>query len=175
MHGGVRGLSEEERMREAGEEEVEKEERGAPEKSGEEAGERGEESKEEEEVIKPDKPPLPISELVARIVPPASQLRERARRLTEKRIRIRYDPSLKPEEAKIHPDLAKELGIEDKLEIVVAGRHRFAFKAIIDENVENNRVYVNPDLMEEHGVADNSIATVRAYRGHERLGVRLSV
>ncbi len=153
------------------------EEEGKPVKEEERQGQEGVEEKteEREEVIKPDKPQMPISKLIETIVPPASQLRERGRRLSEKRIRLRYDSRLKPEEARIHPDLAKELGIEDKLEIVVAGRHRFVFKAIIDEEAEANRVYVNPDLMEEHGVADNSIATVRAYRGEERLGVRLSV
>ncbi len=133
------------------------------------------EERSEEEIVKPDKPRMPISKLIESIVPPASQLREGGRRLSEKRIRLKYDPSLKPEEAKVHPDLAKELGIEDKLEIVVAGRHRFIFKAIVDEEAEYNRVYVNPDLMEEHGVADNSIATVRSYRGEERMGVRLPV
>ena len=148
---------------------MEKPEGGEAEGSGYEERE-AEESREE---IKPDRPKVPISKLVE-IVPSASALREGARRLAEKRIRVRYDSSLKPEEARIHPDLARELGIDDKLEIVVAGRHRFAFKAIIDDSAEYNRVYVNPDLMEEHGVADNSIATVRAYRGEERLGVRLS-
>lgn len=126
-----------------------------------------------EEEVKPDRPQKSIKELV-NLVPSPSEMRGE-KRLREKRIRLKYDASLEPEQAKIHPELAKELGIDDKLEIVVAGRHRFAFKAIIDENAEPNRVHVNPDLMEEHGIADNSIATVRAYRGSEQLGVRLSV
>ncbi|WP_460124889.1 hypothetical protein [Stetteria hydrogenophila] len=109
------------------------------------------------------------------LIPSASALKVRERRVTEKRIRLRYDYSLKPEEAKIHPSLAKELGIEDKLEIVVAERHRFVFRAVVDEEAEPNRVHVNPDLMKEHGVADNTIATVRPYKGTERMGVRLSV
>lgn len=109
------------------------------------------------------------------LIPPASALKAEEKRLSEKRIRLRYDPTLKPEEAKINTRLARELGITDKLEIVVAGRHRFAFRAIIDDDVEYNRVHVNPDLMEEHGIADNSIATVRSYRGTEQLGVRLEV
>jgi hypothetical protein len=36
-------------------------------------------------------------------------------------------------------------------------------------------VYVNGDLIEEHGIADNSIATVRAHKGGEKLGVRLDI
>ncbi len=125
-----------------------------------------------EEEVKPDRPSKSIKDLV-KLIPSPSEMRGQ-KRLSEKRIRIKYDASLEPEQAKIHPSLAKELGIDDKLEIVVAGRHRFAFKAIIDEDAEPNRVHVNPDLMEEHGIADNSIATVRAYKGSEQLGVRLS-
>jgi len=129
---------------------------------------------EAQEEVKPDKPKGPISKILE-VIPPASALKAREKRLREKRIRIKYDPSLDREQARIHPSLAKELGITDLLEIVVAGRHRFVFKAIIDESAEENRVHVNPELMEENGVADGSIATVRAYRGTEKLGVRLSV
>ena len=126
--------------------------------------------REEKEEIKIEKPD--VSRLLAAI-PPASALKARQKKVTEKRIRLRYDGTLEPEEAKIHPNLARELNIGDLLEITVAGRHRFVFKAIKDEEVEENVVHVNPDLMEEHGIADNSIATVRAYRGSEKLGVNL--
>ncbi|MCE4603493.1 MAG: hypothetical protein F7B20_00815 [Aeropyrum sp.] len=137
-------------------------------------GHRVQEEASHHEEVKPDKPKTPISKLVD-IVPSASALRQREKRLTEKRIRLRYDLRLKREEARISPTLARELGITDLLEITVAGRHRFAFKAIVDEEAQPNVVYVNPELMEEHGVADNSIATVRPYRGKEKLGVRLEV
>ncbi len=123
----------------------------------------------EPEIEKPD-----VSKLLAAI-PPASALKARTRRITEKRIRIKYDDTIEPEYAMIHPSLAKLLNIQDYLEISVAGRHRFVFRAIIDEGAEQDRVHVNPDLMEEHGIADNSIATVRAHRGGERLGVNLGV
>ena len=118
-------------------------------------------------VEKPD-----VSRLLA-FIPPASVLKQRQKRITEKRIRIKYDDSLEREQAKINPNLAKELGIEDLIELSVAGRHRFVLKVIIDDEVEENRVHVNPDLMQENGVADNSIATVRPYKGSERLGVNL--
>ena len=126
-----------------------------------------------EEELKPDKPRVPISKLVE-LVPSPSALKGEKRARSEARIRIRYDPTLEPEQARISERLARELGITEKLEIVVAGRHRFAFKAIVNEEAEYGRVYVNPDLMEEHGIADNSIATVRSYKGEERLGVRLA-
>ncbi|MEB3844444.1 MAG: hypothetical protein LRS48_02015 [Desulfurococcales archaeon] len=122
--------------------------------------------------IKIEKPPL--GKLLATI-PPASSLKARQKKISEKRIRLKYDYSLEREEAKINPSLARTLGITDLLEITVARRHRFVFKAIVDDSVEEDRVHVNPDLMEEHGIADNSIATVRAYKGSEKLGVRLSV
>jgi hypothetical protein len=131
-----------------------------------------EEEKERSEDLLPDKADIKAA---LSLIPPASALKSRERRLLEKRIRLKYDPSLEREEAKVSPQLARELDIKDKLEIVVAGRHRFVFRAIIDDEVEYNRVHVNPELMEENGVADNSIATVRSYRGTERLGVRLEV
>ncbi|MEB3758667.1 MAG: hypothetical protein GSR82_03635 [Desulfurococcales archaeon] len=108
-------------------------------------------------------------------IPSASQLKETRKVLREKRVRIRYDDELDEEEARISSRLARELGIKDYLEIVVAGKKRFAFKAIIEDDVEENIVYVNGDLMEEHGIADNSIATVRAHKGGEKLGVRLDI
>jgi len=109
------------------------------------------------------------------LIPSASQLKETKKVLREKRIRIRYDDELDEDEARISLKLARELNIKDHLEIVVAGKKRFAFKAIIDEDTEENVVFVNGDLMEEHGIADNSIATVRSHRGDEKLGVRLDI
>ena len=108
-------------------------------------------------------------------IPSASQLKETRKVLKEKRIRIRYDDELDEEEARISARLAKQLGIKDYLEIVVAGKKRFAFRAIIEDGVDENIVYVNGDLMEEHGIADNSIATVRSHKGGEKLGVRLDI
>ena len=116
-----------------------------------------------DELLMPDRPKSSIKEILS-LIPPASALKQKQRRLTEKRIRIFYDSSLKEDQAKLNPRLAESLGITDKVEVVVAGRHRFVFNAIIDDSVDENKVLVNPDVMEEHGVADGSIATVRAYR-----------
>ncbi len=137
--------------------------------------EEGKEVKgQEEQLPQPERPKGSITKILE-VIPPASALKAREKKIREKRIRLKYDDRLEREQALIHPSLAKELGITDLLEIVVAGRHRFAFRAIIDESAEENRVHVNPELMEEHGIADGSIATVRAYRGSEKLGVRLQV
>jgi len=105
------------------------------------------------------------------LIPPASALKEEARKtLREKRVRIKYDPSVRPEAAKLNSELAKMLNISDKLELVVAGRAKFILNAIIDDSVEPDRVHVNPNVMSEKGVADNSIATVRAYGGTAKPG-----
>ena len=133
-----------------------------------------EEREEAQEELMPERPRGSISKLLEAI-PPASALKVKERKVREKRIRIRYDASLQPEQARINQQLAKEMGVEGMIEIVVAGRHRFVFHALVDEDVEYNSVHVNPDLMEEHGIADNSIATVRAYKGTEQAGVRLNV
>ncbi|MEB3805891.1 MAG: hypothetical protein GSR73_00010 [Desulfurococcales archaeon] len=126
------------------------------------------------EEVRPDRPRGSIRDILA-VIPPASSLKASQKQVREKRIRLKYDDSLAPEKAKINPRIANQLGITDKLEIVVAGRHRFAFLAILDEEVDEGHVHVNPDLMEEHGIADESIATVRAYKGTEKLGVKLSI
>jgi hypothetical protein len=104
------------------------------------------------------------------IIPPASALKETRKVLKEKRVRIKYDPSVKPDSAKLSGDLARVLGIVDRVELVVAGRAKFVLNAIVDEEVEADRVHVNPDFMREEGVSDNSIATIRAYSGSLRVG-----
>jgi len=103
-----------------------------------------------------------VKKLVAVIPPPAVLYgRQRQMQVSEKRIRLRYDPDTPADQAKISPQLAKELGITEYVEITVAGRKRFRFHAVIDDNVPYNCILVNPDLMRQNGVADNSICTVR--------------
>ncbi len=122
--------------------------------------EKVEEKKEEEK----EKKKIDIKALVA-LVPPASALKHRETKRVEKRIRLRTKVDVKPTQAKISPKLANELSIGDKLEIVIAGKKKFVFETVLDENVPENEVWVNVNLMREYGVADNSIATVRAHRG----------
>jgi len=100
-----------------------------------------------------------IKSLLAVIPPAGSEAKQKV--LKEKRIRIRYS-SAKPGQIMINPSLAKELGIGEKAEVVVAGRKKFTFAVIIDDSVPPNAVYANTDFMKENGVADNSIATLRA-------------
>ncbi len=104
---------------------------------------------------------LDVKALMA-LVPPASALKQRESKVREKRIRLRWS-DVAPTKAKINPQLANELGISDKLEVAVSGK-RFSFEAVKDEKVPVHEVHVNEELMKEHGISDNTIATVRAQR-----------
>lgn len=114
----------------------------------------------QEQQQKPD-----ISKLVS-IVPPASELKRKEKILSEKRLRVKYDESLKEPIAKIPKPIAGMLGIKDgdSVEVVVAGRKKFMFKAVIIESQEENTIYVYPEELKINGVADNSIATLRKSR-----------
>ena len=102
---------------------------------------------------------LDIKALVA-IIPPAS-VKKKEKQIREKRIRLRYNESVKPGHAIICEALAKLLNIKDYIEITVAGRKRFKLKVTIDQKVPENEVWCNPEELREKGIADNSIATVR--------------
>jgi len=103
---------------------------------------------------------LDIKALVA-VIPPASSLgKEKVKR--ERRIRVRALPDVKEGFAKINPTLAKELGVTAVLEVVVARKRKLKLTAIIDENVPVNEVWCNLEQLKEEGIANNSIATVRA-------------
>ncbi len=104
---------------------------------------------------------LDVKKLVAVIPPPSVLAARKQVQLREKRIRLRYSPDVPPDQAKISSRLAKELGITEYVEMTVAGRKRFKFKAIIDDSVPYDYIYVNPDLMRQYGIADNSMCTVR--------------
>jgi len=102
-----------------------------------------------------------IKALVA-VIPPASEiLARKTPKLIEKRVRLRRKPDIDSEYAKINPSLAKAIGAEDLVEVVVAGRFRKVFNVVLDESVSQNEVWCNEELLKEHGVADNSIATIR--------------
>lgn len=108
---------------------------------------------------------IDVSKLVS-IIPPPSELWREEKRLTEKRIRIKYEETLPENTVKISSNLAKMLDIskDDYAEIVVAGRKRFIYKVIIEEGLDPNIIYCNPSELSVKGVADNSIATIRKHR-----------
>ena len=99
------------------------------------------------------------------IIPPASELKRKEIKLKEKRIRVRYDESLPPNTIRLSKHLAQLLGINegDLVEIVVAGRHKFTYNALVIDEGNVNEVHCNPEELKERGVADNSIATIRKH------------
>jgi hypothetical protein len=48
------------------------------------------------------------------------------------------------------------------VEVVVGGKKRYLFRAFASESVPENEVWCNADELKELGVADNTIAAVRA-------------
>ncbi|MHA1594460.1 MAG: hypothetical protein ACTSXJ_03030 [Candidatus Baldrarchaeia archaeon] len=82
----------------------------------------------------------------------------------QRRLRLRYK-DVKEGEAYMNPEMMKMLGLEDgdEIEVVVAKRKWFTFKAHPREEVPRNEVWTNPDILRSNGIADNSIATVRKY------------
>jgi len=103
---------------------------------------------------------LDLKKLLA-VVPPPHMLKSDKKQIKEKRVRLRFDESLDQDQAKISQQLAQELGISEALEITVAGRKRFRFRAVIDSNIPLDVVFVNPARLKPQGVADNSMCTVR--------------
>jgi len=109
---------------------------------------------------------IDVSKLVS-IIPSPAELRGEEKKITEKRIRVKYDETLPAGYAKFSKKLAELLGIteNDMVEIVVAGRKKFIYKSMIVEDTDVNTVYCNPSELKPNGVADNSIATIRKYKG----------
>lgn len=80
----------------------------------------------------------------------------------ERRLRIRRRQEVNRGLAKMNPNTMKELGITDTLEVVIAGKKRYRFKVLPDENVPAREVWCNDEELREYGIADNTIATCRA-------------
>jgi len=97
------------------------------------------------------------------VIPPASEvLSKGVKQVKEKRIRVRLKSDVSPDELRINPRLAKELNIKESIELSIAGRKKLVFKATILEGIPEGEVWANEEFMKEKGVADNSMATVRA-------------
>ncbi len=94
--------------------------------------------------------------------------KEEKKERKEKRIRLRRSKEVDEGKAKINPELAQELEIKDKVEVVVVGggsrERRYVFTVIFDVRVPKNEIWCNENEMKRLGIADNTMATVRAYR-----------
>ena len=79
----------------------------------------------------------------------------------EKRLRVRRKPEIEPGNAKMNPQMMKELQIIDEIEIVIAGKRKCILKVRGDEKVPLREVWASAEEMKRLGIADNSIATIR--------------
>ena len=100
--------------------------------------------------------------ILTAIIPPAKELKGVTKGVIERRVRVRRKDEVKPECAILNPKLAEELKATDAIEIVVASKKKLRFKIVKDENVPEREVWCNSEVLKEHGIADNSIATARA-------------
>jgi len=80
----------------------------------------------------------------------------------ERRLRIRRRDDVPPGQARMNPKAIEYLGITSEVEIAIAGKKRILFKVLPLEMVPENEVWCNTDDLKGEGVADNTIAAVRA-------------
>lgn len=85
-----------------------------------------------------------------------------ATRLPERRLRLRRKTDVAPNAARMNPKVAQELQIKDKIDIVVAGKKKLELNVIPVDDVPPNEVHCNEATLARSGIADNSIATIRA-------------
>jgi len=122
----------------------------------------------QEQAPPPEAEPKPKL-IIPAFLKPETFFKEERKERKERRIRVRRRKDVDEGKAKINPELAKELDIKDKVEVVVVGggsrERRYVFTVVLDENVPKNEIWCNEDELKRLGVADNTMATVRAYRG----------
>jgi hypothetical protein len=82
----------------------------------------------------------------------------------ERRLRVRWREEVPSGKAFINPETMKELAILSEVEVVIAGKKKLYFTAMPNESVPRREVWCNADELKSSGVADNSIATIRAKR-----------
>lgn len=81
----------------------------------------------------------------------------------QKRMRLRHRIEVERGKSYLNPDTMNFLEVEDgqEIEIVVAKKKKFRNVVFSKSEVPINEVWMNPDELQEKGIADNSIATVR--------------
>lgn len=99
------------------------------------------------------------------VIPPAEALRKQKKPPQEKRVKLRYNPSVKSGSVHVNPELARELSLGESAEISVHGR-KVKLKVVVDEGVPFGEVWSSAELKSQ-GIADNSIVTLRSAGHHE--------
>lgn len=83
----------------------------------------------------------------------------------ERRLRLRRRDEVPEGKAYMNPSMMAELGISSAIEVVIAGKKKLYFQAQPNDKVPPNEVWCNTDELKMQGVADYTIATVRARAG----------
>jgi len=83
--------------------------------------------------------------------------------IKQKRMRLRHRVEVERGKSFLNPETMSFLEVEDsqEIEIVVAKKKKFRSIVFSKSEVPLNEVWMNPDELQEKGIADNSIATVR--------------
>lgn len=106
--------------------------------------------------------------IIPTFLTPQAFKKEERKIVKERRLRIRRRKDVDEGRAKINPEIAKELDIKDKIEVVVVGGgsrvRRHIFTVVLSDEVPKNEVWCNEDELKKYGIADNTIATIRAYK-----------
>ncbi len=96
------------------------------------------------------------------VIPPASEVLGRgARRIPEKRVRIRLKEDVPGNTIYVSNKLASELGIKDTAQISVSGK-KFTLRVLISEDLPEGEIWANADFMRKNGISDNSMVTLRS-------------
>lgn len=106
--------------------------------------------------------------LIPSFLKPEAYVKEEKKEVKERRLRVRRRDDVDEGKAMLNPQVASELGITDKVEIVLVGggsrERRYVFSVVVNDKVPRNEVWCNVEEMKKLGVADNSIATIRSPR-----------
>lgn len=86
----------------------------------------------------------------------------------ERRLRLRRRGDVDEGKALMNPGTMKELNITTEIEAVLVGggarERRYVFAVTAKEDVPPGEVWCNDEELRKNGVADNSIATIRAHK-----------
>jgi hypothetical protein len=106
--------------------------------------------------------------LIPSFLRPDTYIKEERKEVRERRLRVRRRDDVEEGKAMLNPQIASELGIAGKVELVLVGggsrERRYVMDAILNDKVPRGEVWCNANELRRLGIADNSIATVRAPR-----------
>ncbi|MCC6032560.1 MAG: hypothetical protein LM561_00555 [Desulfurococcaceae archaeon] len=96
------------------------------------------------------------------VIPPASEvLGKGAKKIPERRVRIRLREGVPENTIYVSSKLAGELGIKDAAQVSVSGK-KLTLRVLISEDLPEGEVWANADFMRKNGISDNSMVTLRS-------------